>query len=345
MQQGWAFGLGAIRYATGRPGSTGWLCVRKGPTLPRRPPAGHRSNPFRSQRRAPAAARGRGDLALKPRGVKATERCGGGNPQPRPEPPAPLPAPTASPRTPPHRAPGTPSEGHAGPGPPRAALGAVRSGAARRVGPLGRTSSQPRGAPAARCPLSLFGAPFRPCCRCPPVPTLPSPLCLWLLPFPGLSCFCTDPRGDKLLKYLRRCPCGANAGFFGGRSPSSLGHRSPSVRGWAGGRGDPGGAGCKTWHRGAGWHLGMQGMDFGDAVVPDGRAVPLALPPTPAWRDAAAGLRAQLFPQHQAPLCPSAAQGLNGDRGGLVAVPRRAVVNGERFSSSSSSWAERVVGR
>lgn len=81
------------------------------------------------------------------------------------------------------------------------------------------------------------------------------------------------------------------------------------------------------------------GHGWGDAVVPDGRAVPLVLPPSPAWGDVAPGLRAQLFPEHQAPLCPSTAQGLNGDRGGLVAVPRRAVVNGERFSSSSS-WAE-----
>lgn len=106
---------------------------------------------------------------------------------------------------------------------------------------------------------------------------------------------------------------------------------------------DPGGPGCKTWHCTAGWHPRMQGKDFGDAVVADGRARPLALLPTPAWLDVAVGLCAQLFPEHQAPLCPSTARSLNGDRGGLVAVPRQAVVNGERFSSSS--WAERVVSR
>lgn len=202
------------------------------------PASGDRSNPHRGQRRAPAAARGRADLVLKPRGVTGRERCGDGSPQPRDEPPRP--APTASPRLTglrARRAQGTP--GRARPGQRWG-----RCGAARRAGPLGCTSPRPRGAPAARYPLPLFGAPFRPRSRC-PVPTLLSPLCLWLLPFLGLSCFCTDPRGDKLLKYLWRCPCGANVVFWGGRSPGSLGHRSPSVRGWAGGRGTLAAPGAK----------------------------------------------------------------------------------------------------
>lgn len=160
---------------------------------------------------APAAARGRGELALKPRVVQGTERYGHGSPQPSADPP-----PRSQLRSP-HT--GSPRSAHtdrrarrAGPAPGSAGGGAAGGTARQNLRPAPRCRRSP-------LPPSLFGAPFRPGSPC-PVPTPLSALCLWLLPFPGLSCFCTDLRSDKLLKYLRRCPCGASVGFLGGGPPA-----------------------------------------------------------------------------------------------------------------------------